>query len=233
MYLDSGNVGLPLANEALKYVSSAGGSQLNKIRSVINNTKSKRMATQAHKKLTKDDRQRASHQQLQRRTLATINPRRMLQIAIANTKQKLEICRRRDVAEIEPDVEPDVEIAAPRAKKSRLTSNELEIFTSEERRQIIYNDIRLPRTVGGNVVYSATEAVNVVNALIRQNSKLEQPHPERTLLVLIKEKMINEKRIPVKICRFNRILKMTADGDSPQLHWNSLADGLTFCRCRV
>ena len=138
----------------------------------------------------------------------------MLQIAIANTKQKLEICQRQDVAEIEPEVE----ITAPQAKRSRLTSNELEIFTSEERRQIIYNDIRLPRTIGGNVVYSAAEAVNVLNALIRQNSKSKQSHPERTLLVLIKEKMTNEKRILVKICRFNRIVNDVASGYSPQLH---------------
>ena len=33
--------------------------------------------------------------------------------------------------------------------------------------------------------------------------------------------MVNEKRIPVQICRFNRILKAVENGGSPQLYWNS------------
>ena len=113
------------------------------------------------------------------------------------------------------------DIMAPRAKKSKLTSDELDIFTTEERRRIIYDEIRLPRPQGSNIVYTAAEAVNVLETLIRQIKSLDQPWPERTLRILIKEKMVNEKRIPVKICRFNRILKAVENGGSPQLYWNS------------
>ena len=137
-------------------------------------------------------------------------------MAISSTKLKLQSCCVQDESELEH------EVTAPRAKKSRLTSNELDtIFTTKERRRIIYSDIRLPRPLGGNIVYSSAEAVNVVNTLVCQNQKSDNPHPDRTLLVLVKQKMIDEKRIPVQICRFNRILKHVANGGSPQLHWNA------------
>jgi len=217
LFLESGNASsASIAIDALRYVSSAGNIRLGQIRKATDFTKSKAMAAQAHKKLTKAERQRTSDQQLQRRTLATTNPRRMLQMAISNTKIKLQSSCRQD----DPGLES--EVTAPRAKRSRLTSTELDtIFTSKERRQIICNDIRLPRPLGGNIVYSAAEAVNVVNTLLRQNSASDHPHPTRTLLVLIKEKMVKERRIPVQICRFNRIIKAAANGDSPQVYWNS------------
>ena len=113
LFLESGNASsASIAVDALKYVSSAGNVRLCLIQKATDFTKSKAMAAQAHKKLTKAERQRTSDQQLQRRTLATINPRRMLQMAISNTKIKLQYsCRQED-----PGLESDV--IAPRAKRS-------------------------------------------------------------------------------------------------------------------
>ena len=56
--------GLSVVVKALKYASSAGRDQLNKIRLAIDNTKSKTRAAQVHKRLTKADRMRAADQQL-------------------------------------------------------------------------------------------------------------------------------------------------------------------------
>lgn len=67
---------------------------------------------------------------------------------------------------------------------------------------MLYDDIRLPRLWGGNIVCSPTEAVNVIKALVGQNAAGDKSHNERTLLVLIKEKMIKEKRTPVTRSHF-------------------------------
>ena len=126
----------------------------------------------------------------------------MLQLAIPNTKHNLQALPEADV--VEPGSDSTL-VVAPRSKRSKLTSGELDIcFTSEERRRIIYKDIRLPRPRGGNIVYSAAEAINVVCTLVSQNKASDQPHPERTFLVLVKEKMVNEKRVSVKKRRLTR-----------------------------
>ena len=59
-YLDSSTnsdiVGLSLVGKALKYALASGKIQLSKIRSAINNTKSKKIVEQDHNKLIKADR---------------------------------------------------------------------------------------------------------------------------------------------------------------------------------
>ena len=194
LYLSSApNSGNSLAIEALKLASSAGKKQLGQVRCTIENTRSKPMAATAHSKLTKADKLRALNQQLQRRSLAPTNPRKMLQLAISNTKLKLETAMRNEGAV--SSASDCTEITAPRPKRSKLTTNELDMcFTNEERRRIIYSSIRFPRPQGGNLVYSAAEAVNVVRTLVNQNATSPEPFSERTFLTLVKEKMIKERR---------------------------------------
>ena len=116
-------------------------------------------------------------------------------MALSNAKQKLQDTK----APIAPtDDGPDV--IAPRAKRRKLSARELDVFTSDEKRKIIYSGIRLPRPLSGNLVYSAAEAVNVVRTVTKQNDIGDNGmplHPKRLFLVLVKEKMINERRSPV------------------------------------
>ena len=144
----------------------------------------------------------------------------MLQLAISNTKHKLQALPEADI--VEPGSDSTL-VVAPRSKRSKLTSEELDIcFASEKRRRIIYDDIRLPRPREGNIIYSAAEAINVVCTLACQNTASDQPYPERTFLVLVKEKMVNEKRVPFKKRRLNIIIQAHEAGTAPRLYWNSV-----------
>jgi hypothetical protein len=79
--------------EALNLALAAGRRQLKGARLAVDNTSAKQSAAQSHKKLTQLDRQHFGEQQLQRRALAPTNPRKNLQLAITNTKQKLNSLR--------------------------------------------------------------------------------------------------------------------------------------------
>ena len=122
LFLSSDPNSREFAIEAIKFVSSMGRRQLGQIRCVMDNTKSKSMAAVAHNKLTKVDKLRASDQQLQRRSLASTNTRRMLQLAISNTKHKLQAIGKKEAVKTASDA---AEVVAPRTKRSRLTANEI------------------------------------------------------------------------------------------------------------
>ena len=104
LYLSSAsNSGNALAVDALKLASSAGRKQFEQIRWAMSNTKSKPLAAAAHGKLTKVAKQFAADQQLQRRTLCSTNPRKMLHLEISNTKHKLQALPEADSIEPGPD----------------------------------------------------------------------------------------------------------------------------------
>ena len=81
---------------------------------MANNTKAKEGAAQAHNKLTKIKRWQANNNQLQRRVFASINPKRMLQMAVSNVTQKLESNNK--VSTISLDLQSTVTLA-PRVKR--------------------------------------------------------------------------------------------------------------------
>mmetsp|Transcript_27431 Transcript_27431/g.65962 ORF Transcript_27431/g.65962 Transcript_27431/m.65962 type:complete len:267 (-) Transcript_27431:179-979(-) len=113
---------------------------------------------------------------------------------------------------------------APRVKQQQLTSGELDVvFTSEERRRIVYDEIRLPRPQGGNMVYSAAEAVHVIDTIVAQNvvDNKNGRHLKRLVLTIVKQKMMDEKRVPVKRSQLNYIYKVAKDGMSPPIFWNN------------
>ena len=205
---------LGLAIEALKLVASAGRQQTEAMRLEVNNTKSKPNASQAHRKLTIDSRRQFGEQQLQHRALATVNPRKMLQAAIKNTKQRLTPSRSTLVPVLAPDAA--VAIAVPRSKARKLSPAESQIFTADQRRRYVYNSVRLPRPAGGNLVYSVAEAVSVIRSLESQN----QVHPPRAYLDAVKQKMIDELRIPVQRTQINRLLKAAEEGKALPTFWN-------------
>ena len=82
-------VSVGIAIEVLHFAIDAGRRQLKGIRLAVDSTSAKQSAAQSHKKLTQLDRQHFGKQQLQRRALAPANPRKMSQLVITNTKQKL------------------------------------------------------------------------------------------------------------------------------------------------
>ena len=57
------------------------------------------------------------------------------------------------------------------------------------------------RPQGSNIVYTVAKVVSILETLIRQNKLLDQRHPDITICVIIKEKMVPKKLILVKICR--------------------------------
>ena len=205
---------LGLAVEALKFATFAGKRQTESMRSAIDSTKAKRNANQAHRKLTSDGRLQFRDQQLQHRALTSTNPRKMLQAAIKNTKQRLEPRR----LPVEPVPAPDAAaaIVVPRSKQRKLTHAERQIFTKDEQRRHIYDSVWLPRPKHENVVYSVAEAVSVVRSLVCQNDT----HQPRAYLDAIKQKMIDDGRIPVKRSQLNNLLKAAEEGKALPTFWN-------------
>jgi len=106
---------------------------------------------------------------------------------------------------------------APRPKRQKLASPSVVVLSRDDKRDQVHNDIRLPRPGAGNLVYSVAEAVSVVKNLVKSNSI----HPPRLFLAMVKEKLINEKRIPVQRCQFNCILKAADDGAPTPICWNT------------
>ena len=86
---------------------------MSQIKGVIDNMKSKATAIAAHIKLTKVNKLCATDQQLQRQSLATTNPRRMIQLAIANAMRKLEAI---DKEAVETASAAAAKVVAPRVK---------------------------------------------------------------------------------------------------------------------
>ena len=223
--LSIGNVGNsngPLASvgiviEALNHAINAGRRQLKGARLAINNTSAKQSAAQSHQKLTQLDRQRFGEQHLQRRALAPTNPRKMLQLAITNTNQKLSALRQ-SAATIS-DVSDSSAVIAPRSKKRKASPIDVRMLTPEEKKQIIRDSIRLPRPRGGNLVYSVAEAVDVVSVLVRQNDE-QNKHSPRFYLDAIKQKMIDDVRVPVQRSQLNRLLGAAKEGKTLPTFWN-------------
>ena len=91
------------------------------------------------------------------------------------------------------------------------------VLSRNKKRDQVYNDIRLPRPGAGNLVYPVAKAIGAVKNLVKSNSI----HLPRLFLAMVKEKMINEKRIPVKRCQFNCILKAADDGATTPICWNT------------
>ena len=77
------------AIDALAYVASESKLQLAEMRKLANNTKAKKRAASSHNKVNKLAKQQANDDQLQRRSLASTKPKKMLQLAIKNTKESL------------------------------------------------------------------------------------------------------------------------------------------------
>mmetsp|Transcript_5918 Transcript_5918/g.14829 ORF Transcript_5918/g.14829 Transcript_5918/m.14829 type:complete len:131 (+) Transcript_5918:2389-2781(+) len=91
---------------------------------------------------------------------------------------------------------------------------------------MIYDEIRLPPP-GGNLMYSAAEAVHVIDTLVAKNVAGQENlrHPKRLFVTLVKQKMIDEKRVPVKLSQLNCIYRAACDGASPLGPPRNYADG--------
>jgi len=151
---------------------------------------------------------------MQRQAFGCLIARKMLLIAISNVKQKLEDTT--NIPSVSPDL-PNADGLAPQPKRQQLPPPGVTVLSRDDRRDMIYEKICLPRPCSGNLVYSVPEAINVVNTLGRSNDK----HPPRLYLAMVKEKMMNKKRAPVKRCQLNCILKAAKDGSPTPVYWNA------------
>ena len=72
-------------------------------------------------------------------------------------------------------------------------------------------------------MYSAAEAVHVIDAIVAQNviDSENVHHPKRLVLTLVKQKMIDEKRVSVKRAQLNKLNKSAREGISPPIYWNN------------
>ena len=68
-------------------------------------------------------------------------------------------------------------------------------------------------------MYSAAEAVEVINVLDPRNNK-NKTHLARFYLDAVKRKMINEVRVPVGRSQLNQLLKDVSEGKSLPAFWN-------------
>ena len=184
---------------------------MNEMRKLAHHTKAKKRAASSHNKLNKLAKQQANDDQLQRRSLALTKPKKMLQIAIKNTKDSLKVLK---FSHLLQPLEDTDSIVAPQAKRQKPSSGET---TSVNKRKAIYDEIRLPRPLNGRIVYNPTEAVNAIVSVCEQNLR----HPRQTFIALVKERMINDGRVPVKQAQLNVLIKDMGDGKSLPMFWNA------------
>ena len=143
-YPDSLLSSVGIAIEVLHLEIAAGRRQLKDAKLPINNTSAKQSSAQVYQKLTQLDRYQFGEQQLQRWVLASTNPRKMLQLAITNTNQKLSALRQS--AATLSDVPDSSAVIAPRLKKCKASPIDVQMLTPEEKNQVIRDSIRLPRS---------------------------------------------------------------------------------------
>ena len=177
------NISLPI--DVLDFVSSDGWTQLDRIQASINKTSVKSWVAQAQSKLSK---------LVSASGVCHNTPIKMPQVAIENTKEHLDTHCQSVVLGGKLD---DVNVIEPCAKQHTLTVVEYSIFTPEEWRHMICNGVCLLWPHGDNLVYLTTGAATIITTLVHQNATSNSSYSERTLLILIKENMIKEKRVPV------------------------------------
>ena len=121
------------AINTLAYVASKGKLQLIEMRTLENNIKAKKRSASSHNKQNKMAKQQSSDDQLQRRSLASTKPKKMLQLAIKNTKESLKALETSHLPQPLANVVAG-SIIAPRAKRQQHSSTELGNKTSDEKR---------------------------------------------------------------------------------------------------
>lgn len=158
---------------------------------MVDNTEAKSQAVQLHNKISKHTIQLSNDQQLQRRVLAPTNPKKILQLSLKNTKDGLR--SRRTLEAVAPKPYGGYAALIPRAKRHHSSPVETDIQTPEERRKEVCTELRLPRPVHSRLVYYAIETANVFNDLCSENVR----YAPRTFATLVKQNIINTKRVPV------------------------------------
>ena len=91
----------------------------------------------------------------------------MLQMSIKNVKDKLETTTK------VPSISPDLRSAsalAPRPKRQKLAQPGVVVLPKNEKRDRVYNDIRLPRPGADNIVHLVAKAIGIVKNLVKSNS---------------------------------------------------------------
>ena len=209
---------IKLAQETLKLSVEEIQKHSNIISSSVNNTKEKKSAKQAHSKLTKDAKRQEADRKLMARRLMKDNPRAALQASMKHVKETLSLASSNSASSgNQATSAASIELAStmqPR-KKSKTSEDSTKEF-----------NIRLPRPLNGRPTYTPQEAAYHLHTAERDVENLTgttNKNTHRSFLRRYKDKMIEEKLVPVQISALNELAKKYGAPDQPTapLYWDT------------
>jgi len=190
---------------SLTYAAAQLKEHLGGLSSDLNHTASLKQAQQSHSKKTKRARREAADQAIQMKRLMKDKPSQALHtsLSIAKTNVAAIVSKADDILPAQRKVSDDVLPPRKRAKTNDETEEEI---------------IRLPRPTDGKLMYSPQEAINILYSLC----VAPEPKPARMFVKRIKQKMIDDRLVPIGRRRLNELLRDHGGPGKPManLHWN-------------
>ena len=207
--------------EALQYVVTTGREQLKGISSNVDNTSAKTRSVQAHSKVTKDARRQEKDLEQERRLHRPTDPKKALQAALKQTMKDLDaLVKPKDLGQLKSPPESQTEAThnpPPRKRHQPASSDELAELDKEERGRRIRDSIRLPKPLHQRLIYSPREAIHVYQSMCNANNV----YPQRDYANHVKQRMIDDKLVPVARTRLNELIKLLTEGKELPLRWNA------------
>ena len=202
------------AINALEFASRKCKEQIDGARRDVDNTSVKRQATQVHNKLTKKAKLAAQEKVAIGQAYAKEDPKKILSVSLKLAKEAVKAIETKSgsIASIVPTGSDTLDPGPllPRKRKSA----ESEPIQSSAGDKAVHN-IRLPRPANAALVYRPQEAVDIVHEMMNAQ-------PTRSYRRAFKEKMIADRKVPVKMTRLNNMIRDHAPGKPrASVFWNT------------
>ena len=180
--------------------------QLEGLAKDLNNTASLKHAQLSHNKRNKRARQLAADHAIQMTRLMKDQPAKAMQMSLKIAKEKVNSMLSKADCSVKSGKRPaeSVAVSLPRTKKAKGD-------------EVI--GIRLPRPQNGQLMYAPQECANILYELLLK----PDPKPGRKYADRVKQKMIDDRLVPVGRTQLNNILRKHGAPGTPManLTWNS------------
>jgi len=203
---------LNLAVKALTFAQQQMNQKVQAMSKAANHTSAKKSAEQAHRKLSKNNRQREKDQQLERNVLMTQNPQKTLDLSLKQTREAVaSLGSKRALPE--PTNSVDVDADEPRPLLPRKQANTTTDGSGEAQKKVI----SITRPANRKLYYAPQEVVDHCYNID------QDPSISRTDKKLFKEKMIETGCVPCQMSQLNKLIAKHGGPGKPKVKpsWNS------------
>ena len=208
------------AQASISFCVEAMKFELNMIDNTLNNTSAKKQSNRAYAKLNKEARQQANSEKVETRGQLKLNPKQALTNSLTALKKKYNTAKASAataasaVTPLPPRQQKKLKVAAAKTNETSNTGKTKNF------------DIRLPRPEDGKMTYTPSEAiihVETASKNVEELSGTTNRNVHRTFLKEFKQKMINEKMVPVQISALNDLVKDYGESTDkpPPVFWNT------------